>query len=136
MDEGVSSLCDHGDDRKQFRHERLEVWQASVDFAVDVYRLTLSFPPDERFALSNQLRRASVSVSSNIAEGNGRTSGREKVRFIEIAYGSLMEVMSQLEIAQRLNYINEEAVARCRSTAFSIARQLSALRSAIERRTP
>ena len=93
-----------------FRHERLDVWAAAIDLSVAVYELTRDFPGDERFALTNQLRRASVSISSNIAEGNGRTTDRDKIRFFEIAYGSLMEVVSQLEIAVRLRYVGRPRV--------------------------
>ena len=122
-----------GDD--QFTHERLDVWQRSVDFATEIYRVTNTFPAEERFALTNQLRRAAVSVSSNIAEGNARMSSRDKMRFLEIAYGSLMEVVSQLEIAGRLGYVVPSSLHGPRGTARAIARQLSALRQAIERRS-
>ena len=127
MDEGLEGRG------PAFRHERLDVWDAAVELAMVVYRVTQSFPSVERFALTNQLRRCSVSVSSNIAEGNGRTSPRDKIRFFEIAYGSLMEVVSQIEVAVRLTCISREDSASIRRSASRIARQLSGLRAAVKR---
>ncbi len=78
-----------------FRFEKFEVWQNAIEFAELVYTATRAFPADERFGLTSQMQRASVSVSSNIAEGSGRASDKDFARFVEIAYGSLMEVVSQ-----------------------------------------
>jgi four helix bundle protein len=91
-----------------FNFEKLEVWQKSIDFADFVYRVTKAFPDDERFGITNQMRRAAVSVSSNIAEGTSRHSREDYARFLEIATGSLFEVVSQSFIAQRQNYLSEE----------------------------
>ena len=82
-------------------HRNLEVWSKSVDLCVQVYRLTRSLPSEERFGLSAQLRRAAVSVPSNIAEGAARGSSRDFLRFLHIARGSLVELETQLEIAVR-----------------------------------
>jgi four helix bundle protein len=73
-----------------FRFEKLDVWQRSIEFASRIYEATRSFPADERFGLTNQMRRAGVSISSNIAEGSGRVSDVDFARFVEIAYASLM----------------------------------------------
>jgi four helix bundle protein len=81
------------------RFRDLRVWTESIDLARDVYRLTSQYPTDERFGLSSQLRRAVVSVASNIAEGSTRSSRREFRHFVEIAIGSLAEMETQLEIA-------------------------------------
>ena len=116
-----------------FRHERLEVWHLSVDYATLIYRITTYFPDDERYALTNQIRRASVSVSSNIAEGNGRYSTRDKLRFIEIACGSLLETLSQATIAVRLGYISNEQNDEIHVAATPIVRLLSGFRSSLER---
>ena len=82
-------------------HRDLEVWTKSIELGVAIYQLTRSFPAEERFGLASQLRRASVSVPSNIAEGAGRGSRGEFLRFIAIARGSLAELQTQLEIARR-----------------------------------
>ena len=86
-------------------YRELDVWQLSMTLCENVYELVRSFPPEERFALCDQLRRAVVSIPSNIAEGNGRDSRSEYSRFLSIARGSLFEVQTQLDIAERLKYI-------------------------------
>ena len=83
-----------------FNFEKLEVWQKAIDFGDLVYLETRRFPSDEQFGLTNQLRRAATSVSSNIAEGSSRSSKNEFARFTEIAAGSLFEVVSQSFIAR------------------------------------
>lgn len=88
-----------------FSFERLDVWKSAKRLVVSVYGLLRDFPSVERYALCDQIRRAIISVPSNIAEGNGRVSLKERIHFIEIAYGSLMEVYSQLLIAVELHYI-------------------------------
>ena len=84
-----------------FNFEKLEVWKKAIEFADLVYELTRSFPLDERFGLTNQMRRASVSISSNIAEGSSRSSKTDYSRFVELAAGSLFEVISQAHVAAR-----------------------------------
>jgi four helix bundle protein len=84
-----------------FRFEKFDVWHHAVDFAESIHALTSMFPREEQFGLTSQMRRASVSVSLNIAEGSSRSSDREFARFVEVAYGSLMEVVSQSSIAKR-----------------------------------
>src|SRR5256885_14874780 len=83
----------------------LVAWQVAMDFATEVYRLTRSFPSDERFGLRLQVRRAAVSVASNIAEGHGRSNRREYARFVSIARGSLKEAETQIILAQRLGFM-------------------------------
>jgi four helix bundle protein len=87
--------------------QELIAWQKSMDLVVGVYRITKSFPASELYGLTSQLRRAAVSVPSNIAEGQGRGTPTEFVRFLRIAHGSLREVETQLLIAQRLEYLKE-----------------------------
>lgn len=89
-------------------HQKLEVWQLAKKLAISIYKITDMFPEKERFGLASQINRAAVSIASNIAEGNGRRSIKEKVHFTEIAYGSLMEVACQLEIALELGFINKD----------------------------
>jgi four helix bundle protein len=88
-----------------FNFEKLDVWQEAIQFADLVYELTGNFPDEERFGLTNQMRRAAVSVSSNIAEGSSRVSRTDFARFVEIATGSLFEVVSQTTIALRRKII-------------------------------
>jgi four helix bundle protein len=88
-------------------YEDLKAWQAAIVLVTRVYAATRSFPPDERYGLTNQLRRATVSVASNIAEGKGRTSDKELLQFLSHARGSLYEVQTQLKVASLLNYLTE-----------------------------
>ena len=88
----------------------LEVWKQSMGLCETVYALVRKFPQEERHALGDQLRRAVVSIPSNIAEGNGRESRSEYARFLSIARGSLFEVQTQLELASRFGYINKSEI--------------------------
>ena len=88
----------------------LEVWKQAMELCETVYGIVRMFPADERYALGDQLRRAVVSIPSNIAEGNGRDSRSEYARFLSIARGSLFEVQTQLELASRLGYVNPAEV--------------------------
>jgi four helix bundle protein len=88
-------------------HEKLDVWKASIDLVLEIYRMTGGFPSDERFGLTSQIRRASVSIPSNIAEGAARNSDSDFVRFLYISQGSASEVETQLLIASRLGYISD-----------------------------
>ena len=112
-----------------FNFEKLEVWQKAIDFADDVYRITKSFPADERFGLTNQMRRAAVSISSNIAEGTSRSSRVDYARFVEIATGSLFEVVSQSFIAQRQGFLSDEDFQQLYRLAEDQSRMLSGLRT-------
>jgi four helix bundle protein len=117
-----------------FGFEKLDVWIKAVELADDVYRLTREFPDYERFGLANQMRRAAVSISSNIAEGGSRSSRREYIRFIEIAYGSTMELVSQLHIAQRQSFIETERARDLYRRCDEVARMLSGLKSSLQRK--
>ena len=97
---------------------------------MDVYGLCSSFPNEEKFALVSQVRRAAVSVTSNIAEGMSRSSSKEVLHFLEISFGSLMEVQSQMEIAQLLNYITKEQMDDLDEKTIEIAKMLSGLKAA------
>ena len=108
-------------------HENLEVWKKSVDFVVLVYRATESFPTDERFGLTSQIRRASVSIPSNIAEGAARASSKEFLYFLSNAQGSASEVSTQLLIAQRLKYLTAIQFQRLLSDLDEIGRMISGL---------
>lgn len=114
-----------------FNFEKLDVWQKAIDFADLVYNHTRNFPVDERFGLTNQMRRAAVSISSNIAEGTSRMSQTDFVRFIEIATGSVFEVVSQSFIGRRQQFLTEEAFRSLYSAAEEIGRMLSGLRKSL-----
>ena len=90
-------------------HKDLEVWQKSMDFAIVMYRLTERFPQEERFGLLSQIRRAAVSIPSNISEGAARNSKKEFVQFLYIALGSASELETQLLIAKKLAYLEDES---------------------------
>ena len=118
------------------RFKELTVWQKAVDLAVEIYQVTKKFPSDERFGLISQINRCGVSVPSNIAEGTGRNSDLDFARFIGMAYGSLMEVLTQLEIANRLEYINKEQADKLRTSAAQITKMLSGLRNRLKPSKP
>lgn len=113
----------------RYSYKNLNVYQDAKMFVVAVYKLLDRFPDSEKFALCNQIRRAAISVTSNIAEGVSRTSNKEKVHFLEIAYASMMEVDSQLDVSVDLGYITKEQYNTIEEKIDGIARQLSALRS-------
>jgi four helix bundle protein len=114
-----------------FNFEKLDVWQKAIDFADLVYNDTKTFPSDERFGLTNQLRRAVVSILSNIAEGSSRTSKTDFARFIEIATGSVFEVTSQTFVARRQNFVNENQFRNIYESAEELSRMLSGLRRSL-----
>lgn len=110
-------------------YKKLEVYTVGKELVLHVYELLKKFPKEEQYALCDQLRRAIISVPSNIAEGLGRLSEKEQVRFIEIAYGSLLEVETQLELACDLHYISEEDLDGVMALVDREAKLLSGLRS-------
>ncbi len=114
-----------------FNFEKLDVWQKAIDFADLVYKRTRNFPPDERFGLTNQMRRAAVSISSNIAEGTSRMSQTDFARFIEIATGSVFEVVSQSFVGRRQGFLSEESFRALYAAADEIGRMLSGLRKSL-----
>jgi four helix bundle protein len=119
-----------------FRFEKLEVWQKAIEHAARVYEATRSFPDNERFGLTSQMRRPAVSISSNIAEGSGRTSDVDFARFLEIAYGSLMEVVSQAKVAKLQGFLRENDYELLYSESERVARMLSGLRASLLQKAP
>jgi len=115
-----------------FNFEKLSVWQKSRQLVCDVYSLSATFPNTERFALCDQLQRAIVSVSSNIAEGNSRYSPKERGHFIEIAYGSLMEAYCQLQLAVDLKYIQPDRFEAIKPKFQEVGMMLSGLRKLLK----
>ena len=117
---------------REFSFEGLEVYNKARSLVSDVYRLQNKFPKEERFGLGDQIRRAAVSITANLAEGSGRQSLKEKIHFIEISYGSLMEVFCELQTACDLGYITEAQINALRPQFTDIAKMLSGLRSSLE----
>jgi four helix bundle protein len=111
-----------------FGFEKLEVWQRATEFAGLTYKITQSFPRCELFGLTMQLRRASVSVAANIAEGASRSSGKDQARFFEIAYGSLNEIVTMFYIAERQGFITPAQLVETRQEIGRMCRMLSGLR--------
>ncbi|MEA3239040.1 MAG: four helix bundle protein [Candidatus Bipolaricaulota bacterium] len=108
-------------------HRKLDVWNEAVSFVVDVYQVTRSFPKMEQHALADQLKRAAVSIPSNIAEGAARQTKKEFIQFLYIAQGSASEIDTQLEVARRLNYIDEGEKARLDHKLGAIGKMLTGL---------
>ena len=108
-------------------HEKLDVWKRAIDFVVDVYKATDSFPKEERFGLTSQVRRAAVSIPANIAEGAARQTDREFINFLAIAQGSASELETELLIAYRLGYVEESAHSRMRTALDDISRMIVGL---------
>jgi four helix bundle protein len=114
-----------------FNFEKLDVWQKAIEFANFIYSETRSFPNEERFGLTNQMRRAAVSISSNIAEGSSRMSQTDFARFIEIAGGSVFEVVSQAFIAKKQGFLTAEKFHLLYKSAEELSRMLSGLRKSL-----
>ena len=91
-------------------HEKLDVWKLSIDFVTRIYKITQSFPSEEKFGLTNQMRRAAVSIPSNIAEGAAKQSDKENIRFLYISLGSISELETQLIISQNLEYCDVKEI--------------------------
>lgn len=113
-------------------HKDLDVYKLSLDFVTDIYKVSDSFPKSEGFGLTSQIRRAAVSIPSNIAEGSGRNSTKEFIRFINISSGSLAEVETQLEIARRLGYITH--LLELKQKITSIQKMLYRLKESLNKR--
>lgn len=117
-------------------HKTLEVYKTSLLMVNEVYLLTNQYPATERFGLISQLRRAAVSVSSNIAEGCSRISLKEKLRFFEISRSSLVEIDTQLEISLSMKYLNRDQITALENRVESTFKMLSKMISNLELKTP
>ena len=111
-----------------FSFERLIAYQESRRLVVDIYKIIKELPKEERFGLGTQLRRAAISITSNIAEGCGRISFKEKIHFLEIAYGSLMEVYSQIQLSVDLGYTEPKDLEIIRPKFSFVGYLINALR--------
>lgn len=112
-----------------FSFEKLEVWQLSKELAVAIYQQTKTFPSDERYGLTTQMRRAALSVGANIAEGTTRSSAKDQAHFTTIAFSSLMELFSHLAIAFDLSYISESELLKYKQQIQLLSVKLSNLKA-------
>jgi four helix bundle protein len=110
----------------------LEVWQKARKLVKEIYTLSQNFPREEQFGLTSQIRRAAISIPSNIAEGHSRQSTKDYISFISIAIGSVAEVDTQLVLAQDLNYISPQDYSAVESNIHSLQQMLHKLRSALK----
>ena len=115
----------------EFTFEKLDVWRKSRKLVKEIYALTASLPNIERYALANQIRRSAISIPSNIAEGSGRPSVKERVRFTEIAYGSLMECYNQLILSVDLGYTDYAQLEALKPNIEEVAKMLSGFRRSL-----
>lgn len=114
---------------KIYSFEKLNVWQESLYLVKSIYDVTKDFPKEERFGLTSQIRRATVSISSNLAEGTSRAANKDKARFTTISFSSAMEVLNQLIISKELNYISENDYIFVRQKIEKITNMLNSLRN-------
>ena len=121
---------------EKFYYRRLDVYQNAKSAIIDIYKILESFPQEERYALCDQLKRAAISIASNIAEGFGRYSEKERIYFLNNANGSLMEVSCQIDLAEALGYIDNETKERIEDKLLVITKQLASLRSKISTQPP
>lgn len=113
------------------RYSELVVWQKAMDLVTEIYKITATFPADERFGLSSQARRAAVSIPSNLAEGHGRKATGAYINHLSIAHGSLMELETQTQIAVRLSFIAEDKASALLKQMDEIAKMLSSLKKSL-----
>ena len=119
-----------------FFYKNLDAYKAAKELTIYVYSLLKKYPSHEQYALCDQLRRATISIPSNLAEGMGRTAIKERLHFMDIANGSLMEVLCQLDISQSLNYISEEELCKAEELATHFSKVMSGLRKYLTGKLP
>lgn len=110
----------------------LTVWQKAMDYVVAVYELTRGFPKEEQYGLTSQLRRAAVSIPSNIAEGHGRQTTRDSLHFLSVAYGSLNETQTQIIIGLRLGFLDKAQCSRLQEMSNEVGRLLNGLSNSLK----
>jgi len=112
----------------------LDVWQKAMDLVVDSYKATKRFPKSELFGLASQMQRAGVSVPANVAEGRARQHTKEFIRHLSIAYGSLAELETHIQIAERLNYLESDQVDRLMKQTSEVGRMINGLRKTLAKK--
>lgn len=110
-----------------FSFEKLNVWQKARQLSIVIYKLTKNFPSEERFGLTSQMRRCAISISSNIAEGTGRHTPKDKARFSEIAYSSALELLNQVVLSNDLEFLNDKDYEDIRNDITEVAAMLDGL---------
>ena len=118
---------------KSTDYKQLIVWQKAMDLTTEIYSLVKFLPKEETYGLSDQMRRAVVSIPSNIAEGQGRISDKEYVNFLSIARGSLWELSTQIEICERLKYINQNQTSKSINLITEISKMLKSLANSLKK---
>jgi len=113
------------------KYSELVVWQKAMDLVTEIYKITATFPSEERFGLSSQARRAAVSIPSNIAEGHGRKSTGAFINHLSIAYGSLVELETQIQIAAKLNFLSQDDPSRLLTMTDEIGKMLTGLKNSL-----
>ena len=112
---------------KSSDYQDLKVWQKAIDLTTEIYQLVKQLPQDEHYALSDQMRRAVISVPSNIAEGRGRGTNKEFVRYLLMSRGSLWELSTQLVICEKLHFLNDIQTSKARKMIIEISKMINAL---------
>lgn len=120
---------------KSSNYKELKVWQKAMDLTVEVYKLVKLLPKEESYALSDQMRRAVVSIPSNIAEGQGRNSDKELIQFLSFARGSLWELETQIEICLRIGYIDQSLTTNIYNLIAEISKMINALSNSLKSQT-
>ncbi|MEN8776118.1 MAG: four helix bundle protein [Polaribacter sp.] len=113
-----------------FSFEKLKVWQDAIQLSKEVYKITSTFPNDEKFGLVSQMRRATNSIAANLAEGTSRNTNKDKAHFTTIAYSTTMEVLNHIILSKELEFISEENYLELREKIYKISNMLNALRKA------
>lgn len=113
-----------------FSFEKLNVWKESIALIKEIYKITSEFPENEKFGLVSQLRRGSISISSNLAEGTSRNTTKDRSHFTTVSFSSLMEVLNQLIISKELEFLSEEKYIEVRKQIEKVANMLNALKKA------
>ncbi len=119
-----------------FSYESLEIWQLSITYTKDIYKVTAKFPKSELYGLSSQLRRAAVSISANIAEGSGSTSLKDKLNFLDIAVKSALETTSEIQVALELDYLNKPTRDNLYNQAETIIKRVRAFKKFLQNHRP
>lgn len=119
---------------REYSFEKLEVWKSSREIAKKIYVVTRRFPEDEHFGLVSQMRRAAVSVSSNLAEGSSRNMNKDRIRYITIAYGSLMELLNQLILSNDFGFLVEKDYIEIRNLIEVLTKRMTLYKQSFQRR--